>query len=69
MPVELPETAPAGGVAGTLRSETEWVETVENGWTRLWRGPDFRERHEIADYGDGNAAGRIAEIICNYLLE
>lgn len=53
----------------TLRSETEWVETVENGWNRLWRGPDFRERHEIMEYGDGNAAGRIAEIICDYLLD
>ena len=43
----------------TLREETEWVETIEAGWNRLWTGPDYRPRQEITDYGDGNAAGRI----------
>ncbi len=44
----------------TLRDETEWVETVECGWNRLWQGPDFRPCRAIADYGYGGAARRIA---------
>lgn len=47
----------------TLRDETEWVETVEAGWNRLWQGPDFRARRDIADYGDGNSADLIAKLI------
>src|SRR5262249_6608330 len=47
----------------TLREETEWVETIENGWNRLWRGPDYVPRHEIDDYGSGRAAERIVEIL------
>jgi UDP-GlcNAc3NAcA epimerase len=47
----------------TLRDETEWVETIECGWNRLWHGPDFRPRRDITDYGDGHAAERIAEIL------
>jgi len=47
----------------TLRDETEWVETVECGWNRLWQGPDYVERRPIADYGDGRAAERIAAFL------
>lgn len=47
----------------TLREETEWVETIAAGWNRLWQGPDFAPRREIADYGEGRAAARIVAIL------
>ncbi len=47
----------------TLRSETEWVETIEAGWNRLWISQDFKSKKEIPDYGDGDAAGQIIKIL------
>jgi UDP-GlcNAc3NAcA epimerase len=51
----------------TIRDETEWVETIRAGWNRLWTVPDFEQRHEISEYGDGNAAQKIVERIVSYL--
>ena len=57
----------------TLRDTTEWVETVEGGFNRLVGMDPARLRAALADlsmpevrppyYGDGDAAGRIADAV------
>jgi UDP-GlcNAc3NAcA epimerase len=47
----------------TLRDETEWVETIDAGWNRLWTAEDYRPRREIDDFGAGDAAERIVSVL------
>jgi UDP-GlcNAc3NAcA epimerase len=47
----------------TLRDATEWVETIEAGWNRLWIGRDYALRRDIAEYGDGTAAEKVVAVL------
>jgi UDP-GlcNAc3NAcA epimerase len=58
----------------TLRNETEWTETVSAGWNQLVGHETEnilkavslvnKPKTDIQDYGDGNSAEKIIEILC-----
>jgi len=52
----------------TLRDETEWVETIEAGWNRLWHVPNYEARREITDYGSGDSSQRIVDLLSEATL-
>lgn len=48
----------------TLRDETEWIETINHGWNRLWTAKDWvSPRRNIDEYGRGDAAERVLSAI------
>lgn len=49
----------------TMREETEWMETVDNGWNRLWTASEYAPRRPIPEYEQENVGERIARLLVN----